>query len=388
MKISILTPDFSHNCFGRAWLLAKLLQPNFDIEIIGPAFGNGIWKPLKDECDFQIKIVKGFPNGRFEIKKMLKIISGDVIYASKPRSASFGVGLIKKIVTRKPLLLDIDDWELGFGREFFDSLVWYKKINDILLSLKNFSSPYYSYLLSRLTFLADRITVSGSVLNRRYGGTIIWHVRDSNYFMPEKYNKTDLKRKYLSNIERDSFIIGFIGTPRAHKGIEDLIDAITILNRDDVLLMVVGNDEDDYSRSLVERVKQKKIADKVVFMGLQPFQRLPELLSLMDVIVVPQRKRKASEGQVPAKIFDAMVMAKPIIATNVSEIPEILDECGLIVSSENPEQIRKAIEHVMENYPKAKVMGEKARDRYIKEFSWQKAEYRLIKILDSLNINE
>lgn len=42
MKISILTPDFSHNCFGRAWLLAKVLQRHYDIEVIGPAFGDGI----------------------------------------------------------------------------------------------------------------------------------------------------------------------------------------------------------------------------------------------------------------------------------------------------------------------------------------------------------
>jgi len=47
MKISILTPDFSHNCFGRPWLLAKVLQKHYDVEMIGPAFGDGIWSPLR-----------------------------------------------------------------------------------------------------------------------------------------------------------------------------------------------------------------------------------------------------------------------------------------------------------------------------------------------------
>ena len=61
MKISILTPNFSENCFGRAWLLAKLLQPHFDIEMIGPAFGNGIWEPLKNLCNFRVKIINGIP---------------------------------------------------------------------------------------------------------------------------------------------------------------------------------------------------------------------------------------------------------------------------------------------------------------------------------------
>ena len=180
MKISILTPDFSNNCFVRAWLLAKILQAHYDVEIIGPAFGEGIWKPLQTSCDFATKIVKGYANGRFELRKMLRLISGDVVYASKPLLASFGVGLAKKIIARKPLVLDIDDWELGFGKEFYDSLNWFKKINDFLLSISNWRSPHYSVILNKLTLLADHLTVSGKVLQGKYGGTIISHGRDVN----------------------------------------------------------------------------------------------------------------------------------------------------------------------------------------------------------------
>jgi len=42
MKISILPPDLSHNCLGRAYLLAKILQRHYEVEIIGPMFGEGI----------------------------------------------------------------------------------------------------------------------------------------------------------------------------------------------------------------------------------------------------------------------------------------------------------------------------------------------------------
>ena len=150
MKISILTPDVSSNCFGRTWLLAKLLQRNFDIEVIGPAFKSKIWRPLEAGCNFKMKIVKGFPNGQFEFKKMLSMIQGDVIYASKPQMASFGVGLLKKIRNKIPLVLDIDDWELGFGKEFYDSLIWPKKLNDFLLSIRNWNSYYYTILLDNL----------------------------------------------------------------------------------------------------------------------------------------------------------------------------------------------------------------------------------------------
>jgi hypothetical protein len=43
MKISILSPDLSHNCLGRAYLLVKILQEPYEVEIIGPVSGDGIW---------------------------------------------------------------------------------------------------------------------------------------------------------------------------------------------------------------------------------------------------------------------------------------------------------------------------------------------------------
>jgi len=44
MKISILTPDLSHNCLGRAYLLVKILQRHYKVEIVGPIFGDGVFE--------------------------------------------------------------------------------------------------------------------------------------------------------------------------------------------------------------------------------------------------------------------------------------------------------------------------------------------------------
>ena len=42
IKILILSPDLSHNCLDRSYLLAKILQRHYEVEIIGPMFGEGI----------------------------------------------------------------------------------------------------------------------------------------------------------------------------------------------------------------------------------------------------------------------------------------------------------------------------------------------------------
>jgi glycosyltransferase involved in cell wall biosynthesis len=377
MKISILTPDFSENCFGRAWSLAKLLQSSYDIEVIGPASGESIWHPLANSCDFDMKIAWAGTRGLSSFRKMLPMITGNVIYASKPVMASFGLSLVKKISSGKPVVLDIDDWELAPASSFYNSLPWYKKINDYRLSITNWHSYYYAVLLNKLIFLSDAVTVAGKTLQNRFGGTIIWHARDHNTLDPQKYNQTQLREVYLPTRDRHSFLVGFIGTPRPHKGLEDLIDSIGLLRSTKVLLLLVGVQDDNYSSKLREKVAASGLEDRVCFLPPQPFAKLPEILSIIDLKVIPQRKRPASLGQVPAKIFDAMSMAKPIIATNVFDIPEILNGCGFVIEPENPSLLADSIQYVLDNPDVARQMGVNAREKIEKEYSWEATENNL-----------
>lgn len=383
-KISILTPDFSNNCFGRPWLLAKLLQRHYDVEMIGPALPKGIWEPLRNACDFETKVVKAYRNGRFEFTRMLNMISGDVIYPSKPLTQSFGVGIVKKIRTRKPLVLDIDDWELGFGKESYASLNWPKKILDFILFISKWRSYPHALLLDRLIRFSNDITVSGERLQARYGGTVIWHGRDVHIFDPKRYDKTKLKKKHLPGMDEALSTIGFIGTARPHKGLEDLIEAIAFLDNKNILLMIVGTDDDQYCATLKKKTKISSLKSCVTFFPQQPFENLPEFLSIADLIVIPQRIRSASYGQVPAKIFDAMAMAKPIIATNVSDIPQILNGCGWVSAPEDPEQLATTIEYVLAHPEEARRRGKKAREKCKKEYSWETMEERLVKVFEKL----
>src|SRR5207244_11528969 len=69
--------------------------------------------------------------------------------------------------------------------------------------------------------------------------------------------------------------------------------------------------------------------------GAVPFDDVPRYLVAADVVAVPQRATTDTLGQVPAKLFDAMALARPIVSTTVSMIPEILDGCGCLVPPGN-----------------------------------------------------
>jgi len=382
MKISILTPDLSHNCLGRAYLLAKILQRRYEVEIVGPIFGDGIWEPVANDKSIEYKSVK--ISGRFkpywQIRKLAKKIDGDVIYASKPLFTSFGVGLLKKLSNSKPLILDIDDWQMGFMKEIYSSLSLAQSFKFLATSALFFysMSSYWNTLFGeKLSHLADEITVSNNFLQDKFSGTIVWHARDTEAFNPEKFDGSSLREKY--DIARNKKVVMFSGTPRAHKGIEDLIEAINLLQTQDVLLTLVGADEGSYSQNLIT-MADKKLGERLKVFGLQPFEKVPEFLAMSDVTVIPQKRNLASVGQLPAKVFDAMAMAKPIVATAVSDLPEILDGCGWIVEPESPEQLARAIQHVIDHPEEARQMGQKARQKCIENYSWDAMEKILVNI--------
>src|SRR5205809_440363 len=182
MKITVLTPDMSHNCLSRAYALAEMLRRRHEVEIAGPIFGEGIWPPLANGGSIPYKTVK--VRGSFTSAQLLALrrqVEGDVVYASKPRFPSFGLGVLLKIARRVPLVLDMDDWERGFILE--DRRI--SRPRDLRSAL---SDAVYDVTVSvneALPGLADSLTVANTFLQRRFGGTLVWHARDTAAFRPD-----------------------------------------------------------------------------------------------------------------------------------------------------------------------------------------------------------
>lgn len=383
MKISILTPSLSQNCLGRAYSLAKIFQRNYEVEIIGPISKEGMWAPLANDKSVTFKFVNNSNKWKryWVIRELVKQIDGDIIYASKLLFYSFGVGLIKKFISNKPLILDIDDWQMGFIIEQFRNSSFLNRFK--LLA----STRLWSCLISeKLKIFANDITVSNKFLKKKFGGTIIWHSRDTEVFNPNLFDKNVLKKKY--NLEKHKKIVMFFGTPRLAKGIEDLIEALDLIKNQDVILGIVGIDEKSQYCENIVKIANEALKKRFIKYGMQSFDKVPEFLTLADVVVIPQKRNYWTIGQIPAKVFDAMAMAKPIISTNVSDLPEILEGCGWIIEPGRPRQLAESIEYILNNPEEAKKIGIKARQKCIERYSWNVMEKKIEKIFSKYNTDQ
>src|SRR5262249_59906220 len=102
-------------------------------------------------------------------------------------------------------------------------------------------------------------------------------------------------------------------------------------------------------------------APHVRMIGEIPFDDVPRYLIAADVVAVPQRDTSDTIGQVPAKLFDAMALGRPIVSTSVSMIPEILEGCGLVVAPGDVSALAGAIRRLLGDASEAPALGRRAR---------------------------
>jgi len=374
VKISILCCDLSDNAVGRAWLLAELVRPLGEVQIVGPATA-GRWAPLAgpppDGVTFTSVPARRLPGFVADMRQLARLADGDVLYASKPRLASAGVGYLLRLRAGRPLVLDVDDWEVGF---FLRGGPW--GTLGRALNVGNPGGLPWTWLMERLHRVADAVTVASRFLQARFGGTLVPHVRDTDRWFPGCADPAEARGRL--GVERERLVM-FLGTPREYKGVDDLAAAVRRLGRRDLALAVVGADP---AGATARRLRA--ILPDVRLAGPIPFEDVPRYLAAADLVAVPSRDTPDTRGQVPAKIFDAMALGRPIVATSVSMIPEILDGCGVLVPPGDVDALAAALGRLADAPEEAARLGAAARRRGVERYSFTAARRDLLPLLERL----
>lgn len=135
-------------------------------------------------------------------------------------------------------------------------------------------------------------------------------------------------------------VVLFSGTMNRKQGLEIMLEAARRLaSRPDIVFFLCGEGD---QRAVLE----KAAADlpNVRFGPLQPADRLPALLAMAELHVLPQR-RAASDLVLPSKLAGMMCSGRPIIATAPpeSEIARLLGGCGVLVEPGNAAALADAV---------------------------------------------
>ncbi|CDM95000.1 MAG: glycosyltransferase family 4 protein [Limnospira sp. PMC 1291.21] len=385
LKISIISPEMSGAGVVRSFLLAQALKMlNYQVEILGFLVeGKNIYvTPAFDVSIFSVAVDDNYQNFISASPKILEKVDGDIIYAVKPRSSSFGISLIKKVMSRRPLVLDIDDWELSWqgGDDWKYSPNPKQLAKDILKKdgvLRNPDYRFYLKLMEKLVSYSDAVTVNTKFIQNRFGGVYLPNGKDTTLFDPSKYNPEMSRSRYhLSEYK----ILMFPGAPRPYKGVEDVLMALDLIDQSDFKLVIVGGSPyDNYDDILMETWGRW-----IIKLPNFPAEKMPEIVAAAHVIVVPQRDHPATRAQFPLKLTDGMSMAKPVLASRVGDIPEILGDTGYLVEPNSPEQIADTLQLIFQDLHVANDRGLQARKRCVELYSIEAMANVLSNVIDQV----
>ena len=121
--------------------------------------------------------------------------------------------------------------------------------------------------------------------------------------------------------DKNSFKIITVANLVPVKGIEILIKAIHALNNREIRLTILGDNNNDYGRAMVDLSKSLGIKDQVLFIGHQSDVR-PHLAD-SHLYVIPTLDQGRKEGM-PMALVEAMAMAIPVLGSDISGIKYVL----------------------------------------------------------------
>lgn len=189
---------------------------------------------------------------------------------------------------------------------------------------------------------------------------------------PVKVSKCVSRAHREFNLEKSSIILA-VGRIVERKGFEYLIEAMPAIlsSVSSAVLVIVG---DGPLRSKLEKkTKRLGLERKVFFFGKVPNHILSAIYAISDVFVLPAivDSDGNTEG-LGVVLLEAMSMAKPVVASKVGGIPEVVvdKETGILVQPKDCAEIADATARILLNREMSLNMGIKGRRRAKRRFSW------------------
>jgi glycosyltransferase involved in cell wall biosynthesis len=267
---------------------------------------------------------------------------------------------------------------------------WYPRSKIIFYSFDNlhpgFRYPYrpswaYRWVQQTVHRLADCGTVGcedarSVLLSRRFSKPV--------RFVPlgvdtQRFRKKDTALRQQMGL--GEFVIGFVGRLLPVKGIQVLLDAVSQLEMDWSCL-IVGDGEE---RAAVETFAEKTgFQDRFRIESGRSHGEIPDLLNVMDVLVLPSVTLPGAKEQFGRVLIEAMACEVPVIGSDSGSIPEVVGDAGIIVPERDSKTLASALDNLHRDKDHRSRLASAGRARVLAHFSWQRVAEDFLTIYQGL----
>jgi glycosyltransferase involved in cell wall biosynthesis len=186
----------------------------------------------------------------------------------------------------------------------------------------------------------------------------------------------------------DKCVIGFVGSLKPWHGTETLLAAFREVHAaaENTHLLIVG---DGPAREELENyARANGLNGAVTFTGSVHHDDIPNYIAAMDIAVAPYKPYENFYYS-PIKIFEYMIMSKPVVAGKIGQVEEIIknNETGILFEPGNIRELAAALIKLTDDARLCHRLGEMARLWVLQERTWENNARQVLKIAEDLKRN-
>ena len=253
-----------------------------------------------------------------------------------------------------------------------NAIPWRKKILHILID--RFLSRYTDVIVCNSNFIKRVNTKRASISEKKF--TVVYNAVDIKQFSPE-INSDMIRREF--SMPPGVPVVGMVARLHSCKGHQYLLKAAVevIKGLPEVKFVLVGDGE--LREELENSAMRLGISKNIIFTGNR--EDVPQLIQLFNVAVLSSIHEGFGNF-----LIEAMACSKPVVATNVGGIPEVVknEETGILVPPENPEALAEGIIRLLRNKEESRRMGLAGRRRVEQYFDIKLKVRKVEEIYDKL----
>ncbi len=228
----------------------------------------------------------------------------------------------------------------------------------------------------------SRMGLEDLIRARRADGdraVVIHNGTDCERFSPLTPEERRRAREELG-IPQSGLLVAGAGRLSEEKGWETLIGAVARLPRQgerEVYWLIAG--DGPMRKLLEEHIARHGLSGRLRLLGFR--RDVPSILGAADVVVLPSHR----EG-IPNVLCEAMAMARPVVATRVGGIPELVEDgrSGLVVEPREPQALADALGALLADPHARERLGGHGRQRIVSEFSLERMVNETDRVLQTV----
>ena len=271
-----------------------------------------------------------------------------VICVEPPLFNSFGAIIVSKLSGAKSIL-HIQDYEVDAAFEL--GIVKFKWLKSFIYAVEQFLMNRFDKVSTISEAMLDRLNKKGITSSKQL---FFPNWVDTTFIYP--LENPSIYRAEL-NISLSKTVALYSGNMGEKQGLEIVIQAAKELENENIQFIMCG------SGSALERLKVlAKDLKNIIWLPLQPLERLNDFLNVADIHLLPQLAG-AADLVMPSKLTGMLASGKPIIATAdvYTQVEKVVQGCGVVVAPGDNTAFSQSIKTLSEDVELRERLGVKAR---------------------------